>query len=98
MFGLYAALCLSLSVLSGHNYAEPCSNSRMIGGRKMTTEQWVKLQEVAEHLGVSQDTVRRRVKNEGMPAHKLGRLWKFKISEVDSWLRAGQQEKDETNG
>jgi len=24
-----------------------------------------------------------------MPAHKVGRLWKFKISEVDHWIRTG---------
>jgi len=25
-----------------------------------------------------------------MPAHKLGKLWKFKVSEVDEWIRAGK--------
>jgi hypothetical protein len=24
-----------------------------------------------------------------MPASKVGRLWKFKISEVDAWVKAG---------
>jgi hypothetical protein len=24
-----------------------------------------------------------------MPAHKIGRLWKFQASEVDSWVRGG---------
>ncbi|GAA4405445.1 hypothetical protein GCM10023147_48610 [Tsukamurella soli] len=24
-----------------------------------------------------------------MPAHKIGRLWKFQISEVDEWVRGG---------
>jgi len=24
-----------------------------------------------------------------MPAHKVGRLWKFKIEEVDEWVRKG---------
>ena len=23
-----------------------------------------------------------------MPAHKVGRLWRFKISEVDAWIRS----------
>jgi predicted DNA-binding transcriptional regulator AlpA len=26
-----------------------------------------------------------------MPAHKLGRLWRFKIDEVDEWIRGGKQ-------
>ena len=25
----------------------------------------------------------------GKAAHKLGRLWKFKLTEVDDWVRAG---------
>jgi hypothetical protein len=25
----------------------------------------------------------------GLPAHKIGRLWKFKLSEVDEWVRPG---------
>jgi hypothetical protein len=24
-----------------------------------------------------------------MPAHKIGRLWKFKKDEVDTWVRKG---------
>jgi hypothetical protein len=24
-----------------------------------------------------------------MPAHKVGRLWKFQASEVDEWVRSG---------
>ena len=62
----------------------------------MQPEAWVSLEAIAEHLDVSQDTVRRRIRNEGMPAHKVGRLWKFKISEVDAWIRAGKGEKGDT--
>jgi predicted DNA-binding transcriptional regulator AlpA len=24
-----------------------------------------------------------------MPAHKVGRLWKFQASEIDEWVRSG---------
>lgn len=24
-----------------------------------------------------------------MPAYKVGKLWKFKLSEVDDWIRSG---------
>lgn len=52
-----------------------------------THEKWVSVTEVAAHLGVSKDTVHKLLKNEGLPASKLGKLWKFKISEVDAWLQ-----------
>ena len=53
----------------------------------MQPEPWVSLKEIAEHLQVSQDTVRRYIKNRGMPAHQVGRPYKFKISEIDEWVR-----------
>jgi excisionase family DNA binding protein len=57
-------------------------------------ERWSSLEEIAEHLGVSKDTVHRWIRNREMPAHKLGRLWKFKVSEVDEWVRRGGNEAD----
>lgn len=45
--------------------------------------------EVAQHLGVVKDTVYRWRERKGLPAHKIGRLWKFELSEVDEWVRAG---------
>ena len=50
-------------------------------------EKWSSLDEIAEHLGVSKDTVYRWIANKKMPAHKIGRLWKFKVSEVDYWVK-----------
>jgi len=46
------------------------------------------MNEIAEHLGISRDTVLSWIKDKNMPAHKIGRLWKFKVSEVDEWIRA----------
>lgn len=51
-------------------------------------EPWVSVQEVATHLGVAKDSVYRWIENKGLPAHKIGRLWKFKLSEVDVWVRS----------
>jgi len=54
------------------------------------SEPWVKVEEVASHLGVAKDTVYRWVQTRGLPAHRLGRLWKFKVSDVDAWVRHGK--------
>jgi len=56
----------------------------------MRNEPWVSLDEIAQHLSVSRDTVYRWIDNRGLPAHKVGRLWKFQVSEVNEWVRAGQ--------
>jgi len=55
----------------------------------MNSEPWVNAIDVARHLGVVKDTVYRWRERKGLPAHKIGRLWKFQLSEVDEWVRAG---------
>ncbi len=52
-------------------------------------ENWVSVDEVAQHLGVSKDTVYRWTESRGLPARKVGRLWKCKLSEIDAWVRDG---------
>lgn len=50
---------------------------------------WLSVEQIAEHLGVSKDTVYTWISTRNMPAHKVGRLWKFQIPEVDTWVKAG---------
>ena len=65
----------------------------------MTTEErWVSVEDVAAHLGVNKDSVYRWIEKKDLPAHKLGRLWKFKIGEVDAWMRAGGAASSDTEG
>lgn len=56
----------------------------------MTTEErWVGVEEVASHLGVANDSVYRWVDKRGLPAYRVGRLLRFKLSEVDQWVQEG---------
>jgi len=50
----------------------------------------VTLEAIAEHLGISTDTVHRWIRAKKIPAHRIGRQWRFKVSEVDEWVRAGK--------
>ena len=52
-------------------------------------EPWVSVDQVAAHLGVAKDTVYRWIESRGLPAHKVGRLWKFRLGLVDLWVEAG---------
>lgn len=55
----------------------------------MPAEPWVSVEDVARHLGISHDTVYRWIEAKALPAHKVGRLWKFKLADVDEWVRRG---------
>lgn len=48
---------------------------------------WVSVEEVQEYLGVTRDTIYRWIKHRNFPAHKTGRIYKAKLSEVDEWVK-----------
>ena len=51
-------------------------------------ESWVGINEAAAHLGVTKDTIRNWIKRTDIPAHKIGKLWKFKLSELDELVKS----------
>ncbi len=53
-------------------------------------ENWVSIDNAASHLGVTKDTIRNWIKKTDIPAHKVGKLWKFKLSELDAWVKSGK--------
>jgi excisionase family DNA binding protein len=64
-----------------------------IGRRHMGEEyndKWINLEGAAEYLSVNKDTIRNWIrKGTEIPAHKIGKLWKFKKSELDEWVKSG---------
>ena len=56
----------------------------------MAVEKWVNLEDIADYLSVSNDTVRTWIKNGKLPYYRAGKRYKFKISEVDEWLKSGK--------
>jgi len=58
-------------------------------------EPWVSVDTVASHQGVAKDSVYRWIGTKGLPAHRVGRPWKFKLSEIDEWVHGGGAPHDE---
>jgi excisionase family DNA binding protein len=56
----------------------------------MTDDRWMSAEEMAAYLGVKRDTVYKWRFRHQMPAHKVGKLWKFRKEEVDEWVRSGR--------
>ncbi len=56
----------------------------------MVEDRWLSVDEIAQYLGVKRDTVYKWIDRKQMPAHKVGRLWKFRRQEVDDWVLSGR--------
>lgn len=52
----------------------------------MTEERWLSVDDVAAYLGIRRGTVYKWVERLGLPARKVGRLLKFRRTEVDAWV------------
>lgn len=55
-------------------------------------ENYINLEEAAVYLGIKPATLRSWIKDPDneVPAHKVGRMWKFKRSEIDEWINSGR--------
>ena len=58
--------------------------------RNTPIEKWVNLEDVADYLSVSKDTIRAWIKDVKIPFYKAGKRYKFKISEIDDYVRKGK--------
>ena len=56
-------------------------------------EKWVNLEDIAEHLKISKDTIRVYVKKGVIPFHRVGKQYKFRISDIDTWVESGEAAK-----
>ena len=50
-------------------------------------DRYLSVAEICTYLGIKRDTVYKWISEKKLPAHRIGKLWKFKISEVDEWVR-----------
>lgn len=63
----------------------------MYDNQSLTNDKWISLEEAAEYLGVKVITIREWIKKfSDIPAHKIGKQWKFKRSELDEWIKSGK--------
>ena len=54
-------------------------------------DNWIGIEEAAEYLGIKVVTLRNKLKkDETLPGHRIGKLWKFKRSELDVWVESGE--------
>ncbi|QYH36390.1 hypothetical protein FFT87_10750 [Salinibacterium sp. M195] len=54
-----------------------------------SVDKWADSNEVKEYLGIGRETVPKCLNKRGMPAYKVGRFWRFGISETGELIRTG---------
>ena len=52
-----------------------------------SVEGWVGIADVAAHFEVARDSIYRWVETKDFPAHRVGRLLRFRLSEVDESVK-----------
>lgn len=58
-------------------------------------DKWIGIEDAADYLGVNKDSIRNWIKRGSeIPAHKIGKQWKFKISELDEGVKSGKSAMD----
>ncbi|MBU1948268.1 MAG: helix-turn-helix domain-containing protein [Candidatus Eisenbacteria bacterium] len=67
----------------------------------MTT--WLTLEEAAKHLKIGKSTIYRLAREGDLPAHRMGRVWRFDVDELDAWVKSidapePRRQKNETKG
>lgn len=55
-------------------------------------DRYYSMVEIYKYLGISRDTALKYIANKNMTAHKVGKKWMFKVSEIDAWVNSGQAE------
>ena len=50
-------------------------------------DRYLSVAEICTYLGIKRDTVYKWISEKELPAHRVGKLWKFKMSEVDEWVK-----------
>lgn len=63
----------------------------------MGDSRWLSTDEVADYLGVKRDTIYKWIERHDLPAHKVGRLWKFRRHEIDDWITSDGEHREYTD-
>lgn len=61
----------------------------MIGKDKqgeLNMDKWLTLEQIAEYLQMSTSSIYKMAQTGKIPSYKVGRQWRFKKEEIDSWV------------
>ena len=71
-------------------YAKQSTSGNIVRKEKMSDTRWLSVDEIAAHLGVGKETIYAWIEKRDLPAHRVGRFWKFQKQDVDNWVKSGK--------
>ena len=57
---------------------------------RLIETKWLRVIEAAQHLKMGRSTVHKPAQEGKLPAHKVGRQWRFDAKELEKWLKSGK--------
>jgi len=51
-----------------------------------SSDRWVSLREIADHLGLSKEKIYQMARTGEIPCSRIGNRWRFKKQVVDDWM------------
>jgi len=59
--------------------------------QERNVDRYMSIKETCEYLGLNRNTILKMIAEDGLPAVKIGKLWKIKIRELDEWIAKNNQ-------
>jgi|YNPBryunderm2012_1023409.scaffolds.fasta_scaffold01148_10 excisionase family DNA binding protein len=53
---------------------------------ELNMDKWLTLEQIAEYLQMSTSSIYKMAQAGKIPAYKVGRQWRFKRKEIDTWV------------
>lgn len=58
--------------------------------KEKQVNRWMNLQQAAVYIGVSKETIYRLIASKKIPFHRIGRLYRFHLEQLDQWIISGR--------
>ena len=66
------------------------TKTRCANMSNLINENYISIEDAALFLNIKPVTLRKLIKDKNVPAHKIGKQWKFKRSELEEWVKSGK--------
>jgi excisionase family DNA binding protein len=71
-----------------HTFQNPTTLQSQTTLKQIAFEKFIDLKTAAKLLQLHPDTLKKKTRDGEIPGRKIGRQWRFRVSELDAWARS----------